>query len=346
MSKQTDTGHFVGLVRLRKIGRFWYARYTTPQGRIEKSLKVTNLRIAERKAREINDLLENGQYQMIDARKTGQSLTFSDFMEQFRQNYMNWGETTWRGNESRLQILIVEFGTEPLTAITPQRIESFLARRREQNGNTVATANRYLATLKTILKMAVRWGYLVVNPADSIKLSREQSRVPEALHYEELERLLAELPPHIRLLATFAAETGMRVSEMKRLMWNDVDLKRREIAVRESKNDDCRRIPMSDKVYQIIVDLMQDNPDPQIRSLHVLKMVDMREHLDKAAGKVGLGHVHPHMFRHTFATILLDRAVPINDVQYLMGHKTPIMTQRYDHGRDERYQAAIEALNS
>ena len=51
MSKQTDTGHFVGLVRLRKIGRFWYARYTTPQGRIEKSLKVTNLRIAERKAR-------------------------------------------------------------------------------------------------------------------------------------------------------------------------------------------------------------------------------------------------------------------------------------------------------
>ena len=50
------------------------------------------------------------------------------------------------------------------------------------------------------------------------------------------------------------------------------------------------------------------------------------------------------MLRHTFATRLLDKGVPLNDVQYLMGHKSPLMTQRYDNIRPERHRKAIEAL--
>ena len=61
------------------------------------------------------------------------------------------------------------------------------------------------------------------NPAEPIKLSREQSHVPEALHEEELERLLAELPTYAQVLATFAADTGMRRSEMARLQGKDLD---------------------------------------------------------------------------------------------------------------------------
>ena len=232
-----------------------------------------------------------------------------------------------------------------LAAISTQRIESYLARRRDQDGITIATSNRYLATLKTVFKMAVRWGYLAFNPADPIKISREQRRVPEALHDEELERLLAELKPHARRLVLFAAETGMRYSEMKRLQWKDVDLERRELTVRESKNDEIRRIPMSNRVFELILELRQENQEAPALTLQVFTMSDPRKQLMNAAQRLGLGHVHFHMFRHTFATRLLDRGVPINDVQYLMGHKTPMMTQRYDHGRADRYKAAIEALN-
>ena len=61
--------------------------------------------------------------------------------------------------------------------------------------------------------------------------------------------------------------------------------------------------------------------------------------------RCGIDHVTPHQLRHTFATLMLDHGVPLNDVQYLLGHKDPKMTQRYDHPRPERHRKAFEGLN-
>ena len=62
--------------------------------------------------------------------------------------------------------------------------------------------------------------------------------------------------------------------------------------------------------------------------------------------RAGLGHVRPHDLRHTFITRLLDLSVPIEQVNYLAGHKSMAMTKRYDHANEERYGAAIEALDA
>ena len=59
----------------------------------------------------------------------------------------------------------------------------------------------------------------------------------------------------------------------------------------------------------------------------------------------GLG-VRPHDLRHTFVTRMLDLSVPIEQVNYLAGHKSMAMTKRYDHANEERYGAAIEALDA
>ena len=59
-----------------------------------------------------------------------------------------------------------------------------------------------------------------------------------------------------------------------------------------------------------------------------------------------LGHVRPHDSRHTFVTRMLDLGVPIEQVNYLAGHKSMAMTKRYDHANEERYGAAIEALDA
>jgi integrase len=59
----------------------------------------------------------------------------------------------------------------------------------------------------------------------------------------------------------------------------------------------------------------------------------------------GLGHVRPHDLHHIFVTRLLDLGVPIEQVNYLAGHKSMAMTKRYDHANEERYGGAIEALD-
>ena len=62
--------------------------------------------------------------------------------------------------------------------------------------------------------------------------------------------------------------------------------------------------------------------------------------------RAGLGHECPHDLRHTFVTRMLDLGVPIEQVNYLAGHKSMAMTKRYDHANEERYGAAIEALDA
>ncbi len=54
----------------------------------------------------------------------------------------------------------------------------------------------------------------------------------------------------------------------------------------------------------------------------------------------------PRDLRHTFVTRLLDLGVPIEQVNLLAGHKSMAMTKRYDHANEERYGAAIEALDA
>jgi integrase len=80
----------------------------------------------------------------------------------------------------------------------------------------------------------------------------------------------------------------------------------------------------------------------------VVPYTSIRKSLSSAGHRagLGLGHVRPHDLRHTFVTRMLDLGVPIEQINYLAGHKSMAMTKRYDHANEERYGAAIEALDA
>ena len=78
----------------------------------------------------------------------------------------------------------------------------------------------------------------------------------------------------------------------------------------------------------------------------VLPQGDFSRALAKAAEKAGVGHVHPHMLRHTSATRLRDRGVPLDRIMELMGHRSYQMVLRYAKARPQQLIEAIEALDS
>ena len=119
--KAEATVHVIGQVRLRRRGakKLWHARYMTPAGRKEQSLKVTNLKVAMRKARDISDLLERGEFTTLETRQASRKMTFATLMEEFKANYTNWSESTWRGNQAMLGKLEDEFGDLPLSPASP-----------------------------------------------------------------------------------------------------------------------------------------------------------------------------------------------------------------------------------
>ena len=117
-------------------------------------------------------------------------MTFGEFLNEFRTDFGGWSPNTWRGLSGMLRKLGEEFDDQPLNSITTRHIERYLTRRRNADGITTATANRYLATLKTLFRTACNWDYITENPTSRLKMLKEQSRVPDALSDNELDALI------------------------------------------------------------------------------------------------------------------------------------------------------------
>ncbi len=242
-----------------------------------------------------------------------------------------------------LRKLDEEFGGHSLDSITTRQIERYLTRRRNTDGITTATANRYLATLKTLFKTACNWDYISDNPTTRLSMLKEQSRVPDALSDHELDALIAECPERTRQVVIMAADTGMRRSELQRLSWRDVNFETGTVTVRQSKNKDYRVIPMTDRVRSMLMRLKPELTEPEQR---VIVFGDIKRSLHSAGMRANVGHVHLHMLRHTLATRLRDRGVPIDRIMQVMGHRTMEMSLRYAHARPQQLVEAIAALNA
>ena len=73
-----------------------------------------------------------------------------------------------------LRKLRLEFGDIPLESITTRDLERYLTRRRNQDALTTSTTNRYLATLKTLFKVARNWDYIEDDPTERLKMAKER----------------------------------------------------------------------------------------------------------------------------------------------------------------------------
>ena len=129
MARKQYITHRIGSVHIQKRANgYWHVRYTGLDGkRVQRSLKVTNLNVAERKARELSDLLEGGDQHALELRTPTreQRITFSSFLDIFLNNFNGWGETTRQRNSYKLNVLKNELGTFPLASITRQHLEGW-----------------------------------------------------------------------------------------------------------------------------------------------------------------------------------------------------------------------------
>ena len=347
MSKP-NTAPGYGQVRLRKKGRFWYAMFRDGGIRHEVALEVTNKVIAETKAKQINDALEGAQpWEWVVGRTQAGERSFAEAVTEYLERGTRWSESTRRGNQALLKRLVAEFGARPVADIRGADIEAYLARRRDE-GLAKATRNRYLCTLKVILKKAHDWGYTPRNVAADLKTEREGRKQPMPYTRDEVSRLLTHLEPQDRRIAEIYLQTGMRRGELTKLQWADLDWEADTIAVRAPKNEDDRTIPMSRRVHEILQEVKRERaagPTTPM-SLHVFgHHADIWYALRQAANCAGLeeGRRHrlQHRLRDTAATTLLDAGVPLDRVQTILGHRDIGMTRRYAETRPEGLRQAV-----
>ena len=171
-----------------------------------------------------------------------------------------------------------------------------------------------------------------------IRHSKTPKRQPEYLTTGEIGKLLSCIrnPKHL-LLVSLMYGAGLRVREVTRLRSGDFSFDEDIGWVRSGKGDKDRPFIIPQSIKDDLKDLCDKN-DGHFwlfpgRNSH-LTTRSVQQLVEQAGKRAGLSkHIHPHMFRHSFTTHLLEAGHDIASVQSLLGHVSPETTLGYSHAR-------------
>ena len=134
----------------------------------------------------------------------------------------------------------------------------------------------------------------------------------------------------------------MRQGELISLNWKHINLKKRTAFLPDTKNGESRGVPLSTTAADILRSLprsINDQVFPGV-TCEAVKRAFIR-----ACRRAHIEDFHFHDLRHTFATRLVQAGVELYKVQRLLGHKSPMMTQRYAHHYPESLRDGVEILD-
>lgn len=241
---------------------------------------------------------------------------------------------------------------------------------RAPNGRSWSTVRRILAPLSVMLRAASEDGVIPAKPWPRLPTARQDPTKRRHLTVDELVRLLAALPTvGDRLLVRFLAETGLRVSELKALRWDDLDLNDdpRVNVRRRHRALDGEQITKTERSagdVPITAELARDLKAYQLRSgrpaRDTLVFTDSeggridefnyrRRVLDPACEKAGIPSIGFHVLRHTHGTIVAAATRDLRTVQRRLRHASASFTlATYVHLLDDRAgtDAVAAALNA
>ncbi len=211
------------------------------------------------------------------------------------------------------------------------------------------TVKHILALLKRIVSFGVN-KHFCPGLDFTIEMPKVHNLVTEDLAPDQLSGLLEIIDEdsdtqagNIMKIAFF---TGMRRGEILCLRWDDVNLERGFITIRDPKGGPHQKIPLNDPAREVLESQPRSNsplvfPGNGGRQRTVLN----RRFLNRIKEKAGLpkGFRPLHGLRHVYASMLASSGkVDMYTLQKLLTHKSPVMTQRYAHLRDEALKRASE----
>ena len=230
------------------------------------------------------------------------------------------------------------------TQLNTQLLRSFAARS-HAGGLAPRSVQRRLSAVRSFYKFLLREGVVSQLPTADVRAPKVGKRLPKVLDTDQMGRLL-ELKPDSTLDARDLAmmelfySSGLRLAELVGLDLDQLDLADRTVRVL-GKGRKTRIVPVGSKAIEAIRHWLIERgalARPDTRAVFVgrtgnrlgARAVQLR--MASAARRQGLPmQVHPHLFRHSFATHLLESSQDLRGVQELLGHADIGTTQVYTH---------------
>ncbi len=216
------------------------------------------------------------------------------------------------------------------------------------------TIHNLLVHVSDMLGVARKRGLIAAVPEiDWIKIPPQEF---DFLDFDEAERLIVGATGEWRTMMLVAMRTGMRKGELLGLRWEDVDLSAGRINVRQNyvngvfglpKSGKPREIPMGDDVIEALRAHRHERGSLVFCDVagNVLTTARLSWPLKRALKRAGLREIGWHVLRHTFASHLAMRGIPLKVIQELLGHGSIVTTMRYAHLAPHVARDAVRVLD-
>lgn len=274
----------------------------------------------------------------------------------------NFSNHTIRAYASDILSFLIWLNDLEIKDVTHAKIKEYLIFLQKFNYSKTTTA-RKIASLRTFFNHLYRDGSINSNPVKGLHSPKKGKNLPKFLTESETEQILSgircDTPAGYRnrIILEVLYASGMRVSELSGLNFSDLNIENNEIKV-FGKGSKERIVLISDRVRDLLKTYLKTvrpliNTDgPQIKETQDspvfinktgfrLQPQSIRVAIKDAVEMIQLPkNVTPHVFRHSFATKLLNHGADLRVVQELLGHASISNTQIYTHVTTERLKQA------
>lgn len=279
------------------------------------------------------------------------NLNLIEFLK-YLEHERNFSPNTIKGYESDINIFLQFAESEGISDIEVDRylIRLFLMKEKMENVSP-RTTKRRLAALTHYYDFLLQKGRVPLNVFNLVVAPKTPVRFPEVLYEEQINALLSEnakrddfLMPRDQAILELLYASGLRASELVGITFPKIDIRNRVIRVR-GKGRKERIVPLNQSAQAAIELYLKE-----VRPVLAVKVKEPSSNLflnfqggpltvrglayilKQVAKKTNLNyHLHPHIFRHTFATHLLENDADLRLIQELLGHESINTTQIYTH---------------
>jgi integrase/recombinase XerC len=252
--------------------------------------------------------------------------------------------TAYRRDLERLAEFLEAAGIGRLRDVDEHHVRALVAKRHRQ-GQGGKSLQRLLSSVRGLFRWLLREGLVDRNPAVSVRAPRSPRHLPGTLDVDTISRLL-EIPPESPLAIRDKAmmelfySSGLRLSELAALTWNQLDLPSGLVTVTGKGNRE-RMVPVGRMALEALLAWRKARAgiaaleEPAVFVSRLGKPISPRTiqaRIRYWATRQGLPRsVHPHLLRHSFASHMLESSGDLRAVQEMLGHADISTTQVYTH---------------
>jgi integrase len=333
------------LIQRRDRRSRWYVCFRTADGREVRRAAGKSRRSAERIRAKLETQLREDRFLERQQKSTW---TLSQLSDTYlaRMTRLRPRSARWRAEMFR-QVLRSLGPDLRIEEIRPETLDGYVSRRLGE-GKAAGTVNREVAVLRHAVRQAARWKkethLAEYRLADWTPLREEDdAREPVFLTREEVSRLLAAASNQAavrgmngyqaEVVIRLALETGARLGEILHLTWADFG-REGVLRIRTEKHGPDRSIQLDRSTVELLERLRRADDRwgaifPSSRTGRA--RCDVRRFWSAVRRNANLEQIRFHDLRHTAASEMLRQGFLLREVQYVLGHASPRMTERYAH---------------